>query len=218
METETKNLQRYIKAGSDKEFHFIEEIANTPWLMDNVETAASNLKNAVRNAWERHSKTLATGNYNIWWNEDCQEAKDMLKMDPNQSNRNQYKSALKKAKNKFYQKHLKEMSRMQKPWEAVKWMRAHKPPPFSSIYNTQGHPLSSINELWEILHNQFNRVSVHQTDHTILNRVLAHPKWECSNFSEHEILKALATCLNSSADLTTSSGDTLSYSPNVKHS
>ncbi|KAF8630230.1 hypothetical protein AX17_005467 [Amanita inopinata Kibby_2008] len=192
-------MHRYIKADSDEEFNFIEEIAEAPWFTEDVETATRNLEDAIRRAWDTHSKTPATGNYNIWWNNECQEAKDTLESNPNQNNRNRYKATLKKAKNDFYQKRLTEMSQSQKPWEAVKWTRARKPPPFSSICNSQGHPLSSTDELWEVLHNQFNRASIHQTDHTILDGVPALPERDTPDFSEYEVLEAIATCSNSSA-------------------
>ncbi|KAF8628979.1 hypothetical protein AX17_005878, partial [Amanita inopinata Kibby_2008] len=91
------------------------------------------------------------------------------------------------------------MASSNKPWEAVQWTCARRPPPLTSIKNCQNSPVQLLEELWDTLHAQYCETSGTDIDDSIVQDLPS--KQECLLFaiSKTEIQDALSLCSNVSA-------------------
>ncbi|KAF8627105.1 hypothetical protein AX17_006379 [Amanita inopinata Kibby_2008] len=107
-----------------------------------------------------------------------------------------FKQKVKEAKWKFYDEALQNMANSNKPWEAIQWTRARRPPLLACIKNCQNSPIQSLNELWETLHLQYCKTMVSDIDDSIVHDILSRHKHMSYTISKTEIKDALALCSN----------------------
>ena len=102
--------------------------------------------------------------------------------------------------NTFFEQKLKVMSATNRPWEALKWIRLRPPPSYLQIKRPDGTMISTQNELFDMLHGQFNKADASDTvDWTFINNLPNMPQQPDSAFSTKELWDALSNTNNSSA-------------------
>ncbi|KAF8627901.1 hypothetical protein AX17_006103 [Amanita inopinata Kibby_2008] len=91
------------------------------------------------------------------------------------------------------------MANSNKPWEAVQWTHARRPPPLASIKNSQNSPVQSLEELWDTLHTQYCEMSGMDIDDSIVQDLPSKQEHPLFTISKTEIQDALSLCSNVSA-------------------
>ncbi|KAF8642422.1 hypothetical protein AX14_009747, partial [Amanita brunnescens Koide BX004] len=92
-----------------------------------------------------------------WWNEECQTYRDAYKLVRSKENLKAYNAVTRRARNAFFEEKIAIMTAIKRPWEGVRWTRSWAPPPYSTI-QVDGVPPSSVEDLFDIMHDQFSKV------------------------------------------------------------
>ena len=131
----------------------------------------------------------------MWWNDECQKAKDRLAEERSPQAQASFKNAVRRAQREFFKQHL---GRMTAPWEGVSWTKARRPPAYSTVKD--GNALvSSTEHLWEVFDRQFNAAQDAPVDWDFINSLPSHDERAFPPISLHEVKTTLQTTINTSA-------------------
>ncbi|KAF8628968.1 hypothetical protein AX17_005880 [Amanita inopinata Kibby_2008] len=204
---EQQEFKLHLKRGSDEEMEFLCNILATQWYTEkDPELSASKLCDLVSTQWHQHATAVSNRNKTLWWNDEVADAYNNLleaRLAGNQHDTkhasNSFKQKTRDAKRKFYDEALKNMASSSKPWEAVQWTCARRPPPLASIKNCQNSPVQSLEELWDTLHTQYCETSRMDIDDSIVQDLPSKQEHPLFAISKTEIQDALSLCSNVSA-------------------
>jgi len=200
---------KYIAMETDEETAFVREVGEAILrCVEELEGGSKKLEEVcekldveVHGAWLRNCKKgKRSGNPTRWWMEECQIAKELYEAHRSRCNLKEYRATTREARNAFFEQKLKVMSAMNRPWEALKWIRPRPPPLYSQIKRPDGTMISTQNELFDVLHGQFNKEDASNTvDWTFINNLPNMPQRPDSAFSTKELWDTLSGTNNSSA-------------------
>lgn len=195
--------KQIIVTNSDEEKTFIDDITwaiDNLLVNDNVDDAASAFHGHVALSWATNSTQKENrGNANPWWTADCQLFKEAFEFNRTEANRRLYRSATMKARSDFFAKKVDDMSRLNRPWEGIKWTKPRPPPAYSQIRHG-GNLITSQAQLFDVMHEQFVRTDLAQTvDHGFLDQLPSLPLRQTPPFSPKELDDMLRSTNNSSA-------------------
>ncbi|KAF8677861.1 hypothetical protein AX14_004770 [Amanita brunnescens Koide BX004] len=200
----------YIAKDSEEEDEFCfflgSALASLPSLVTrmNVEDTCRSLSELITNRWESLAKTPITSRPHgmSWWNDQCQAYRDAYDLDRSKENLKAYNAVTRKARSAFFEQKIAVMTAIKKPWEGVRWTRPRPPPPYSTI-EIDGRSPKDVDELFNIMHNQFSQAMARSPSEEGINSLLEtlHPLPERSfpEFSCQEVHDAIALTSNNSA-------------------
>jgi len=194
----------YIKGGSEEEDNFVSAIKLA--ILSGADNTSSSLSNVfdeiyrtVDYAWRRNSRCPKLGsNPSMWWDEDCTAAKTRLQEECSPAARKAFQKAVKAAQRSFFRKKLETMTSVRAPWEGVRWTKARKSPPVSTIKDN-GETVTSTDHLWRVLDRQFNTNSTSEINWNFINALPSHPERDFPPIAVYEVRTALQATSNSSA-------------------
>ena len=196
----------YMPSGGDEEVAFLNDIwtamcwPTTYCDANDIQKAADDLYACMDGAWKNNCKRTKEGSKpNMWWNDECQRSKLALLKDRKTANVKAYQKSIRDAKKLYFNNKIVELCHTKKPWEAVKWTKARKPAPYSSIKDKNGRLVSSLQDLWPALHTQFNGSHDRDVDWDFINSLPDIPPRTFLPFSSFELGDTLKTTSNTSA-------------------
>ena len=199
----------YIAMETDEETAFVREVGEAILRCANglsgenekLEEECERLDVEVHGAWLRNCKKgKSGGNPTRWWMEECQIVKELYEAHRSRCNLKEYRATTRMVHNAFFEQKLKVMSATNRPWEALKWIRLRPLLSYSQIKRPDGTMISTQNELFDVLHGQFNKADALNTvDWTFINNLPSTPQRPDSAFSTKELWDVLSNTNNSSA-------------------
>ena len=200
----------YIAKDSEEEDEFCfflgSALASLPGLMTawNVEDTCDKLSEIIAEKWNSLAKTPITSRPHgtSWWNDQCQAYRDAYDLNRSKENLKAYNAVTHKARSAFFEEKIAVMTAIKRPWEGVRWTRPRPPPPYSTI-EINGQAPKDVDELFQIMHNQFSQAVMRSPTEDDVKSLLEplHPLPERSfpDFSCQEIQDAIALTGNGSA-------------------
>ncbi|PFH45850.1 hypothetical protein AMATHDRAFT_8576 [Amanita thiersii Skay4041] len=162
----------------------------------------TSLYDAINASWQAHSKLGSTKHPTPWWNDVCQQAKDLVRKLPSQQNQQEYQKRIHKARQAFYRVSVQEALTSRKPWKLAKWGNAQPPPAFSTVKMMDDKQVSTLPDLWNCFHNQFNSAMLQNPNrgqnHDEINKYKQKSPRPFYPISRTEIKEALAKTNNRS--------------------
>ncbi|KAF8624012.1 hypothetical protein AX15_006087 [Amanita polypyramis BW_CC] len=195
----------YIKADSEEELNFIQEICEATHYWTCLETAqqkTTRLMTSITSAFEKYAKRpKVNAKQTLWWTDDCNKYKDQYSQHPSKENRKHYYKAIRQAKKTYFGQKIDEMCENNKPWEGVRWTRDRPLSTIPRFSNSTGESITTTTELWPILDSQFNSGNKRQTNINweMINALPTRTSRTWYNISSFEILEALKSTSNNSA-------------------
>ena len=196
----------YIPSGEEEEDRFVQDLSDSirrrAHALDrhSVEDAIAGIGDDILSSWNRNSKTPRINAGSVtWWTAECQRAKDEFLATRTRENQKAYDVATKKARQEFFNRKIDLMTANDSPWEGVKWTKPRPPPKFSTILR-DGHPISDVETLFEVMHSHFSTSPA--AEHISWDAIDGIPQLEVRSFpsiSQKEIWDALRPTANSSA-------------------
>ena len=193
----------YIAKDSEEEdeycFFLGATLTSIPDLGSDLDTKDTGefLSRLFTDKWKSLAKTLITSRPHgaSWWNEECQIYRDAYNLVRSKENLKAYNAVMRKAHNAFFEEKIAIMMAIKKPWEGVRWTRPRPPPPYSTI-QVGGAPPSSVEDLFDIMHDQFSKASKHSPSEDdardLLHGLSPMPPRAFPPFSTQEVLDAIA--------------------------
>ena len=200
----------YIAKESEEEDEFCFFLGSTlaaiPDLgMDlDVENTGQGLSQLLTDKWASLAKTPITSrpHGSSWWNEECQIYRDAYNLVRSKENLKAYNAVTRKARNAFFEEKIAIMTAIKRPWEGVCWTRPWPPPPYSTI-QVDGVPPNSVDDLFDIMHDQFSKAAKHSPSEEdaqdLLSSLEPMPTRDFPPFATQEVLDAIALTGNNSA-------------------
>ena len=192
-------LRRYIPTGSEEEehlvFHVFEDLPNR--MLPDPTPRAAQMINSFTTAWDKYSKP-GLAQFNQWWNNDCQVAKQAFNNAPSFDNHQEFLRQCKRAKKAYFAKKIEEMVKSQKPWEGTSWIKQRALPKVPQI-SEDGRVITDLEQMFEKFHDQFAQSSATDTDMDFIESLPQCPTCSWPPFSQLELQDALTTCSNASA-------------------
>ncbi|KAF8634021.1 hypothetical protein AX14_010691 [Amanita brunnescens Koide BX004] len=170
----------------------------------NVEHVCRKLSVLIMEKWEKLAKTPITSRPHgtSWWNDQCQAYRDAYDLNRSKENLKAYNAVTRKARSAFFEEKIAIMTAIKKPWEGVRWTRPCPPPPYSTI-EVDGQAPKDVDELFEVMHNQFSQAAAHSPSEegveSLLEAIRPLPERSFPEFSCQEIHDAIALTSNASA-------------------
>ena len=191
----------YIARDSEEEAAYLADIAAA--LIANAcldpNTACFNIACAVQAAWSAHSKLPRTdSNPNLWWNDDCQAAKDHYMLHRTRAHLNSYNTATRLARQEFFMHKIDTMTANNAPWEGIRWTKPQLPPKFSTILDN-GRSIPDVASLFDVMHRHFSSARSHELSDTFLNDIPQRETRDWPPISPKEIADSLKLTSNASA-------------------
>jgi hypothetical protein len=112
-------------------------------------------------AWQEYSEEKNPSKHGkVWWNKDCKQAYEEMKLNGGPRNRNAcvgLKHTIWKTKRNHFDKKIKQMASDNKqPWDLMPWARERKLPATEAILNNQGKLCNDTDMLFKTLHSTYN--------------------------------------------------------------
>ena len=193
---------RYLKANSDAEGDLILEVLQQTqsWATLPADLSMRTLLAVFQNAWTKFSSVAPIGTkFNHWWNNDCSLHKNKYIMQPTAANRKLFHAACKQVKKDFFAKNVHDMIENNKPWEGTGWIKQRALPKVPQLCNSQNAPITSLDELFSMLHTQFDKASNNLCNLELIHSFPLKPTQSFPPFSKAELEDAIKTCSNSLA-------------------
>jgi hypothetical protein len=158
---------------------------------------------AFERAWEEYSEEKSPSKHGkVWWNKDCKQAYEEMKLNGGWSNRTArvgLKRTVWKTKQNHFNKKIKQMaSNRKRPWDLMPWARECKLPATEAI--DQGELCNNTDMLFDTLHSTYNSAGNRDVN---LDRMTAGlnklPERGWNPFSRQELLDALKSCAKNTA-------------------
>ena len=196
----------YIPSGEEEEDRFVQDLSDSirrrAHALDrySVEDTIGGIGEDILSSWNRNSKTPKINAGSVtWWTAECQRAKDEFLATRTRENQRAYDATTKKARQEFFNRKIDLMTANDSPWEGVRWTKPRPPPKYSTILH-DGHPISDVETLFEVMHSHFSTSPV--AEHISWDAIDNIPQLEVRSFpsiSQKEIWDALRPTANSSA-------------------
>ena len=200
----------YIAKDSEEEDEFCfflgSALASLPSLMTtmNTEDTCRQLSTLLIDKWDSLAKTPITSRPHgtSWWNEQCQAYKDAYDINRSKENLKAYNAVTRKAQTAFFEEKIAIMTAIKKPWEGVRWTWPRPPPPYSTI-EVDGQAPKNVDELFNIMHEQFSQAASRSPAEddiiALLESLPILPERSFPEFSCQEVHDAIALTNNNSA-------------------
>ncbi|KAF8696432.1 hypothetical protein AX14_001612 [Amanita brunnescens Koide BX004] len=200
----------YIAKDSEEEDEFCfflgSALASLPELLTTmgVEETCEQLSQLIADKWDSLAKTPITSRPHgaSWWNDQCQAYRDAYDINRSKENLKAYNAVTRKARTAFFEEKIAIMTSIKKPWEGVRWTRPRPPPPYSTI-EVDGQAPRDVNELFQIMHEQFSQAASRSPSEdsirTLLESLPALPERTFPEFSCQEVHDAITLTGNNSA-------------------
>ncbi|KAF8661440.1 hypothetical protein AX14_007234 [Amanita brunnescens Koide BX004] len=200
----------YIARDSEEEDEFCfflgSTLASIPDLGPelNVEETGQGLSLLITEKWDSLAKTPITSRPHgtSWWNDQCQAYRDAYDLDQSKENLKAYNAVTRKARSAFFEEKIAIMTAIKRPWEGVRWTRPRAPPPYSTI-EVEGQAPKNVDELFDIMHEQFSQAAAcspsEKNIEDLLESLESLPERSFPNFSCQEVHDAITLTGNGSA-------------------
>ncbi|KAF8668547.1 hypothetical protein AX14_006143, partial [Amanita brunnescens Koide BX004] len=200
----------YIAKDSEEEDEFCfflgSALASLPELLVSmgVEETCQQLSQLIADKWDSLAKTPITSRPHgaSWWNDQCQAYRDAYDINRSEENLKAYNAVTRKARTVFFEEKIAIMTAIKKPWEGVRWTRPRPPPPYSTI-EVDGQAPKNVEDLFQIMHNQFSQAAARSPSEDDIQAFLeplpALPERTFPEFSCQEVHDAIALTGNNSA-------------------
>ena len=169
-----------------------------------VEETGKGLSQLLTDKWASLVKTPITSgpHGSSWWNKECQIYRDVYNLVRSKENLKAYNAFTRKARKAFFEEKIAVMMAIKRLWEGVCWTHPRAPPPYSTI-QVNGVPPSGIEDLFDIMHDQFSKAAKHSPSEEdaqeLLNGLSPMPTREFPPFATQEVLDAITLTGNNSA-------------------
>ncbi|KAF8624374.1 hypothetical protein AX15_005912 [Amanita polypyramis BW_CC] len=200
----TTSGKAYIKAESEEELGFLQDILNaTPYwtCLDTAQEKTTRLMTMIMMAFGKHSKSPnPKAKPTMWWMDECNALKDQYIQSPTKATRHDYYKVIKKAKKEYFGKKITEMCENNKPWEGVQWMRDCPLSTIPRFIKENGQAITTTDDLWPILDKQFNSGNLRKTNinWAMINDLPPSPQRPWYNISSFEVKEAIKETTNTS--------------------
>ena len=200
----------YIAKDSEEEDEFCfflgSALASLPQLLTsmNVEEACQQLSKLIADKWDSLAKTPITSRPHgaSWWNDQCQAYRDAYDICRSKENLKAYNAVTRKARTAFFEEKIAIMTAIKRPWEGVRWTRPRPPPPYSTI-EVDGQSPKNVDELFQIMHEQFSQAASRSPSvddvKALLESLPPLPERTFPEFTCQEVHDAIALTGNNSA-------------------
>ncbi|KAF8627241.1 hypothetical protein AX15_004460 [Amanita polypyramis BW_CC] len=201
----TRSGRPYIKMDLEEELAFIQKIlSSTPYWMclANSQEKSTKLMSVIIKAFEKNAKMPnPKSKPMLWWTEECNNLKDRYIKCPTKETRVAYYKEIKQAKKYYFGKKIDEMCENNTPWEGVRWTRDRPLSTIPRFTNKEGKAVTTMEDLWPILDNQFNSGSTRTTNinWAMINDLPSHKECPWYSISQFELQEAIKSTTNSSA-------------------
>ncbi|KAF8628627.1 hypothetical protein AX15_003762 [Amanita polypyramis BW_CC] len=201
----TTSGRAYIKADSDEEFAFLQNIlATTPYwtCLESAQDKTTSLMTSIVKVFNERAKVPnPKSSPTMWWTDNFNRLKDIYIQSPTKTNRAEYYKAIKQVKKEYFGKKFEEMCETSKPWEGVRWTRDRPLSTIPRFISDSGESITTTDDLWPILDKQFNSGSTRQININwkMINDLPTRPQRQWYRISSYEITEAIKTTTNSSS-------------------
>ena len=135
--------------------------------------------------WNKFSKP-GLAQFNCWWNNNCQEAKQAFNNAPSFQNRQLFLRQCRQAKKAHFATKIEEMVKSRKPWEGTRWIEQCALPKVPQI-SDDGHVITDLSQMFDKFHEQFAQSAATHTDTGFVDSLPQRPTRLWPPFSSLEL-------------------------------